>query len=110
MLPIRYHLSIMIACEFLGFFVGAVCVGAMWISGQFGDRLWLAGVTLFAGVFLGLAIPRTVFRNLLPARCENCHGRALPQGADPITYVCKQCGTKKATSISEGDGRGRWHG
>ncbi len=111
MLSIRFHLPVMIVCEFLGFFAGAIAVGAMWISGQFGDRLWLAGIAFCCAGVVGTVIPRFVFRVLIPARCrqERCGGHAYPTGSDPITYVCRRCGQATATHVSDDDGRDTWN-
>lgn len=107
MLPIRYHLPIMIACELLGFLVGAGVVIPCWIAGLLGESLWLAAIVLLAGVLVGALIPRILFRVLMPARCSHpdCHGQAFPVGTDPITYVCRRCGKQTATNVSDSDGR-----
>lgn len=101
----------MITFEFLGFLVGAGLAIAVWINGQLGDQLWLAGILICLGVLIGTVIPRFVFRSLISAQCgeENCPGPAFPVGSNPIVYVCRHCGRKVATRISEGDDPSSWH-
>lgn len=111
MLPQHLHLKIMIACEFAGFIIGAITVGILWVAGQLGDRVWLAGIALCCSVLAGAVIPRIIFRKILPAHCndKNCGGRAFPRGSDPITYVCSRCGNITTTIVSERNGHDRWN-
>ena len=110
MLSIKVHLVLMIVCEFAGFLAGGIVAIGMWVSGVFGDRLWLAGLACFSTILVGVMVPRTFFRSLLPADCDqqNCNGAAFPTGTNPITYVCRQCGSRAATGISERDTRDHW--
>ncbi len=111
MLPIRFHLPIMVACEFLGFFAGVVPVMVAWVRGGFGDSLLLgAGSAILAGI-LGVMAPRILFRKVWPARCDqaDCRGRSFPEGSDPIIYVCGLCGHKTVTNVSDGGDSRQWH-
>ncbi len=103
MLPIRLHLPALIISEFTGFLVGSAGAIGFWISGRFSDQLWLAGLVFLTAVVMGVMIPRTVFRHLVPARCDRpeCQGAAFPRGSDPIIYVCRRCGNRTLTNVSE---------
>ena len=112
MVSIKLHLALMVASEFLGFLLGAVLVGAMWVSGLLGEQIWLVAVVALPTLLIGTLVPRFVFRKLISAKCpqRDCFGSAFAQDSKPIIYVCSDCGVATETNVSDGDGRtGNWH-
>ena len=103
-MPIRTHLVLTIAGEFLGFIAGAIL--CIWIFMAQPGPIHLIVMALIALPIIAIFVmlPRTLFRRLIPARCPapGCAGGAYATGSHPITYICRRCGHIHETSVSEG--------
>jgi predicted MFS family arabinose efflux permease len=112
MIPIWLHLTLMILSEiicFMGMAISSLFVIMYFNLLQSQDSL--SGIILsvfgiaifFGGSFGGVYISRSIFRNLIPAKCEviGCNGYAYCYCSHPISYECQDCGTDHETGIYE---------
>jgi hypothetical protein len=100
-MSVRFHLFLMIFCEFAGFLVGGILVVYLFVTSGGLHFRFLQIVTFFAIILVGTMIPRLVFRNLIPAKCPACGEKAYAQGANPVRYVCRSCGHREDTAVFE---------
>lgn len=107
----RKHLGLMVACEYGGFFIGALVAIYLFVTNVAGGgaRLWVWALVGFGCVLVGVMAPRLVFRRLIGCACdaEGCPGSAYAEGSRPIAYVCRTCGKRWETGVSDG-GHGTW--
>ena len=99
-MPIWLHLILVIVAQ-IGGGIGCLVwvlnnpsqVEAMGINTQF---------AAFGSVIVGVAVPRLIFKFLVPASCPKCSGRSIYRGGRPITYHCTACGHVHRTFVYEG--------
>jgi hypothetical protein len=104
-MPIALHVALMFLGEFAGFFVGAVFGIWLWVGRPIEMSIPLQIGVIVAALFVGVMVPRVLFRRVIPARspAEGCGDPARPQGSRPIVYRCRRCGHVHDTGWSEGD-------
>lgn len=88
-LSYRWHMFVVVFLGIFGTF-GGFC-GAIFLIWNYTPASLLSPLIFLGSVFVGWLVPTAVMHLLVPARCEECGGRAYLEGQRPKKYVCRRC-------------------
>jgi hypothetical protein len=68
---------------------------------QFKVTFWTLLGFFVGGFFLGILIPRSLFKFMIHAKCPKCGGTFKYRGGQRIHYQCMDCQHVEQTSLSD---------
>ena len=101
-IPMGLHKALVFTAQV----VGAVTLVALFFLAsvkRIDTFRWYFTVLFFGSFLLGSFLLRLAFRNLIPAKCPQCGGRAvLNWWGRPMTYRCESCRRIYSNRVKEG--------